>query len=143
MVVQRLSFSEALVGSRRVAFEQGLLIFLSRSVCLTIYSPLLYQLFKTLRSYTFPFWIVIFAEGTRFTSAKHAESVKFVKEHPEKKLPILDHLLLPRPKGLPITYFFTWSDRIACPDRIQPCSDGSSVECRRCVRRDLCVSQGP
>ena len=32
-----------------------------------------------------PFWVVIFAEGTRFTEEKHEKSVKYCKE---KGLPV-------------------------------------------------------
>lgn len=44
----------------------------------------------------FPVWILLNAEGTRFTPAKHEASVKFAQEH---GLPVLKHHLIPRTKG--------------------------------------------
>lgn len=43
-----------------------------------------------------PFWVGIYPEGTRITTAKRAQSHVFAKQ---KNLPILQHVLLPRTKG--------------------------------------------
>jgi len=43
-----------------------------------------------------PFWIGIYPEGTRITSKKHEESVKFAQQ---RGLPQLNFVLLPRTKG--------------------------------------------
>ncbi|KAH8379728.1 hypothetical protein KR009_006823 [Drosophila setifemur] len=43
-----------------------------------------------------PVWLLLNAEGTRFTPAKHELSVKFAKE---RGLPVLKHHLVPRTKG--------------------------------------------
>ena len=40
--------------------------------------------------------IIIFPEGTRFTTKKHQESIKYAQQH---KLPQFNHTLLPRTKG--------------------------------------------
>jgi len=47
-------------------------------------------------SYDDPMMLLMFSEGTRFTAAKHENSLKFAVEH---NLPQLKHHLLPRPKG--------------------------------------------
>uniref|UniRef100_A0A6M2DW30 Putative lysophosphatidic acid acyltransferase lpaat n=1 Tax=Xenopsylla cheopis TaxID=163159 RepID=A0A6M2DW30_XENCH len=46
--------------------------------------------------YPDPTWLLLNAEGTRFTPSKHAASQKFAVEH---NLPILKHHLTPRTKG--------------------------------------------
>lgn len=54
---------------------------------------------KQLREvYTFPdpVWLLLNAEGTRFTEQKHEASVKFAKE---KGMTVLKHHLIPRTKG--------------------------------------------
>lgn len=43
-----------------------------------------------------PIFLLLFAEGTRFTKAKHVASLKFAEEH---GLPLLKHHLTPRVKG--------------------------------------------
>ncbi|EDV39825.1 uncharacterized protein Dana_GF10215, isoform B [Drosophila ananassae] len=47
-------------------------------------------------SYPDPVWLLLNAEGTRFTPAKHELSVKFAQE---RGLPVLKHHLIPRTKG--------------------------------------------
>ncbi|CAG8823220.1 20753_t:CDS:2, partial [Dentiscutata erythropus] len=54
------------------------------------------KIFKTIKAYAAPIWIVNFVEGTRLTSRKLLESQKFARE---RGLPILRNLLLPRTKG--------------------------------------------
>ncbi|EDW41751.1 1-acyl-sn-glycerol-3-phosphate acyltransferase delta [Drosophila sechellia] len=51
---------------------------------------------KEVFSYPDPVWILLNAEGTRFTPAKHELSVKFAEE---RGLPVLKHHLIPRTKG--------------------------------------------
>jgi 1-acyl-sn-glycerol-3-phosphate acyltransferase len=52
--------------------------------------------FARINQHKVPYWIVLFAEGTRFTKEKLARSHK----HAEKnKLPLTKHVLLPRPTG--------------------------------------------
>lgn len=46
--------------------------------------------------YPSPVWLLLNAEGTRFTDAKHAASVKFAQE---RGMAILKHHLIPRTKG--------------------------------------------
>ncbi|KAI8041132.1 hypothetical protein M5D96_005384 [Drosophila gunungcola] len=59
------------------------------------YIPVLGWL-KEVYSYPDPVWLLLNAEGTRFTKAKHELSVKFAQE---RGLPILKHHLIPRTKG--------------------------------------------
>ncbi|CAG8786637.1 3201_t:CDS:2 [Cetraspora pellucida] len=54
------------------------------------------KIFKTIKAYAAPIWIVNFVEGTRLTSRKLLESQRFAKE---RGLPILRNLLVPRTKG--------------------------------------------
>lgn len=49
-----------------------------------------------LKEYSEPCWLLLYPEGTRFSAAKHAESMEFAKAN---DLPKLKYLLLPRPKG--------------------------------------------
>jgi len=49
-----------------------------------------------LTTYPDPVWLLLFAEGTRYTPAKHAASVEFARK---SGLPPLQHLLIPRTKG--------------------------------------------
>eukprot|EP01059_Diplonema_ambulator_P027689 TRINITY_DN4614_c0_g1_i1.p2 TRINITY_DN4614_c0_g1~~TRINITY_DN4614_c0_g1_i1.p2 ORF type:complete len:380 (+),score=63.70 TRINITY_DN4614_c0_g1_i1:58-1197(+) len=56
--------------------------------------------FETLRSYPFKFWICLFAEGTRKSPSKLAESQKWCRDN---KKPVLDHVLWPRTKGFTAT----------------------------------------
>ena len=58
------------------------------------------RVFKGLRSGRVPAWIVSFAEGTRFTTAKHARSLEYAKENGK---PLFRHVLLPRTKGVVAT----------------------------------------
>ncbi|KAK6641839.1 hypothetical protein RUM44_013557 [Polyplax serrata] len=51
---------------------------------------------KELTSYEDVFWLLLAAEGTRFTEEKHEASKAFAKEH---GLPELQHHLTPRTKG--------------------------------------------
>ncbi|KRF98545.1 uncharacterized protein Dwil_GK20796, isoform D [Drosophila willistoni] len=51
---------------------------------------------KVLYSYPDPVWILLNAEGTRFTESKHKLSVKFAEEH---GMTVLKHHLIPRSKG--------------------------------------------
>ncbi|KAH8297750.1 hypothetical protein KR054_008435 [Drosophila jambulina] len=51
---------------------------------------------KEVFSYPDPVWLLLNAEGTRFTPAKHELSVKFAQE---RGLPVLKHHLIPRTKG--------------------------------------------
>ncbi|KAF7996303.1 hypothetical protein HCN44_001935 [Aphidius gifuensis] len=51
---------------------------------------------KELADHPDPIWLLLFAEGTRFTPKKHEVSEKFAKE---KGLPALKHHLTPRTKG--------------------------------------------
>lgn len=46
--------------------------------------------------YPSPVWLLLNAEGTRFTESKHAASVKFAQE---RGMPVLKHHLIPRTKG--------------------------------------------
>ena len=52
--------------------------------------------YSVLRSYDFPFIFSLFAEGTRITPTKLAEAQQYEREH---NLPVLENVLLPRPKG--------------------------------------------
>lgn len=51
---------------------------------------------KELVNYPDPMWLLLMAEGTRFTKEKHEASTAFAKE---KGLPVLLHHLTPRPRG--------------------------------------------
>eukprot|EP00123_Amoebidium_parasiticum_P019965 comp39485_c0_seq1/m.47380 comp39485_c0_seq1/g.47380 ORF comp39485_c0_seq1/g.47380 comp39485_c0_seq1/m.47380 type:complete len:384 (-) comp39485_c0_seq1:126-1277(-) len=51
---------------------------------------------RQLQDYPLPYWAVLFPEGTRWTPKKHLASQQFSRE---KGLPVLEHLLTPRPKG--------------------------------------------
>jgi lysophosphatidic acid acyltransferase / lysophosphatidylinositol acyltransferase len=46
--------------------------------------------------YPDPVWLLLNAEGTRFTKSKHEASVKFAQE---RGMPVLNHHLIPRTKG--------------------------------------------
>lgn len=54
------------------------------------------QQLKALMSYPDPIWLLLNAEGTRFTEQKHEASVKFAQE---RGMPVLKHHLIPRTKG--------------------------------------------
>ncbi|CAB4488285.1 acyltransferase-domain-containing protein [Rhizophagus irregularis] len=54
------------------------------------------KIFKTIKRYAAPIWVVNFVEGTRLTQKKLQESQAFARE---RGLPILQNLLLPRTKG--------------------------------------------
>eukprot|EP01012_Entosiphon_sulcatum_P041859 TRINITY_DN55762_c0_g1_i1.p1 TRINITY_DN55762_c0_g1~~TRINITY_DN55762_c0_g1_i1.p1 ORF type:complete len:395 (-),score=63.52 TRINITY_DN55762_c0_g1_i1:55-1212(-) len=49
-----------------------------------------------LRDFPIPFWVVIFAEGTRLTKTKLADSQEYARKTNQ---PVLENLLLPRTKG--------------------------------------------
>lgn len=51
---------------------------------------------KVVFSYPDPTWLLLNAEGTRFTEKKHEASVKFAQE---RGMPVLKHHLIPRTKG--------------------------------------------
>lgn len=51
---------------------------------------------KEVFAYPDPVWLLLNAEGTRFTQKKHEASVKFAQE---RGLPLLKHHLIPRTKG--------------------------------------------
>nr|XP_014094735.1 1-acyl-sn-glycerol-3-phosphate acyltransferase gamma [Bactrocera oleae]XP_014094736.1 1-acyl-sn-glycerol-3-phosphate acyltransferase gamma [Bactrocera oleae]XP_036215080.1 1-acyl-sn-glycerol-3-phosphate acyltransferase gamma [Bactrocera oleae]XP_036215081.1 1-acyl-sn-glycerol-3-phosphate acyltransferase gamma [Bactrocera oleae]XP_036215082.1 1-acyl-sn-glycerol-3-phosphate acyltransferase gamma [Bactrocera oleae] len=51
---------------------------------------------KEIFAYPDPTWLLLNAEGTRFTPKKHEASVKFAEE---RGLPVLKHHLIPRTKG--------------------------------------------
>lgn len=51
---------------------------------------------KELCCYPDPIWLLLNAEGTRFTEKKHEASVKFALD---RKMPVLKHHLIPRTKG--------------------------------------------
>ncbi|XP_055912231.1 1-acyl-sn-glycerol-3-phosphate acyltransferase gamma-like [Eupeodes corollae] len=51
---------------------------------------------QAIMSYPHPVWLLLNAEGTRFTPQKHEASVKFAEE---RGLPVLKHHLIPRTKG--------------------------------------------
>ncbi|KAM8710887.1 hypothetical protein ACLKA7_017504 [Drosophila subpalustris] len=51
---------------------------------------------KIVFSYPDPTWLLLNAEGTRFTESKHAASVKFAQE---RGMTVLKHHLIPRTKG--------------------------------------------
>lgn len=52
--------------------------------------------FRRLGSFPMPFWVVIFAEGTRYTEEKHKKSVEWCEA---KGLPVFKNVLYPRTKG--------------------------------------------
>lgn len=58
------------------------------------------QQLTNLADYPDPVWLLMFAEGTRFTPSKHEASVAFAKK---SGLPPLQHLLVPRTKGFLLT----------------------------------------
>uniref|UniRef100_A0A1B6DHQ2 Phospholipid/glycerol acyltransferase domain-containing protein n=1 Tax=Clastoptera arizonana TaxID=38151 RepID=A0A1B6DHQ2_9HEMI len=55
---------------------------------------------KELGDYPDPIWLLIFAEGTRYTEEKYEASLTFAKD---KGLPLLKHHLTPRTKGFTIS----------------------------------------
>jgi 1-acyl-sn-glycerol-3-phosphate acyltransferase len=56
--------------------------------------------FRHLRESRLPYWLLTHPEGTRATPAKLAEATAFART---KNLPLLQHVLLPRVKGLVAT----------------------------------------
>lgn len=60
-------------------------------------AALINQTFRTIREEKIPFWMFNFPEGTRSTPKKIASSQNFAKQ---KSLPVLNHVLLPRTKGV-------------------------------------------
>ncbi|QQP41572.1 1-acyl-sn-glycerol-3-phosphate acyltransferase gamma [Caligus rogercresseyi] len=57
------------------------------------------QALKTLHDYPHPWWLLIYAEGTRFTDAKHKACEEFRLKSQDPDLPHLRHHLIPRLKG--------------------------------------------
>lgn len=55
---------------------------------------------STLKDFPFPFWLAIFAEGTRLTEAKVQASMEYARSN---GLPELKHHLLPRSRGFAMT----------------------------------------
>ncbi|MCO5597627.1 hypothetical protein L7F22_051708 [Adiantum nelumboides] len=55
------------------------------------------SMLSTFKGFQDPLWLVIFPEGTDYTEAKCEKSQKFAKDN---GLPKLDHVLLPRTKGV-------------------------------------------
>lgn len=55
---------------------------------------------ETLKDFPFPFWLAVFAEGTRFTEAKRQASNEYARAN---GLPELKHHLLPRSRGFALT----------------------------------------
>lgn len=51
---------------------------------------------RELVEYPDPMWLLLMAEGTRFTKEKHEASMTFAKE---RGLPLLKHHLVPRTRG--------------------------------------------
>ncbi|KAL5290992.1 AGPAT3 family protein [Megaselia abdita] len=70
------------------------LIFLSRSYEKD--KEIIQKQVKDIFTFPDPVCLCFYAEGTRFTDAKYAESVKFAKE---RGMPVLKHHLIPRTKG--------------------------------------------
>jgi len=64
---------------------------------------LLEKSLRTLADFPFPFWLAIFAEGTRLTEAKRQASIEYARSH---GLPELKHHLLPRSRGFALTVQF-------------------------------------
>jgi len=58
------------------------------------------QQIRNLTEHPDPVWLLMFAEGTRFTPSKHAASVEFAQK---SGLAPLQHLLVPRTKGFLLT----------------------------------------
>ena len=51
---------------------------------------------KSLKESNLPFWLVLYAEGTRYTKEKHAAGEDFATQ---RGLPLLKHHIQPRPTG--------------------------------------------
>ena len=51
---------------------------------------------KSLKESNLPFWLVLYAEGTRYTKEKHAAGEDFAVQ---RGLPLLKHHIQPRPTG--------------------------------------------
>ncbi|XP_040581578.1 1-acyl-sn-glycerol-3-phosphate acyltransferase delta [Lepeophtheirus salmonis] len=58
---------------------------------------------QRLNDYPFPFWLLIYAEGTRFTKEKHLASQDFRLKSMDSNLPDLKHHLIPRTRGFYLT----------------------------------------
>lgn len=56
----------------------------------------IYKMFANLRTYTLPIWVINYSEGTRSTPAKIKRSQEFARKSGQ---PVLENLMLPRPKG--------------------------------------------
>lgn len=69
----------------------------------------IFRTFSRIRSSGTPFWIANYPEGTRFTRAKLMKSQEFARSSGK---PILNHVLLPRPKGFQAT-LLALRDRIS------------------------------
>jgi len=63
-----------------------------------------------LKDFPVPFWLAIFAEGTRFTQAKLLDAQQYAHS---KGLPVPKNVLLPRTKVImanpPVIYLFSLS----------------------------------
>eukprot|EP00898_Chlorokybus_atmophyticus_P001066 jgi/Chlat1/1960/Chrsp157S02263 len=57
----------------------------------------LVKAYSSLKDFPVPFWMVLFAEGTRFTAPKLADAQKFAKERGLPHIP--RHTLVPKTKG--------------------------------------------
>lgn len=75
------------------------------------------RMFARLRTYQTPVWVVNFPEGTRLKPKKLANSQAFARE---RKLPVLEHVLLPRSRGFRAT-MEELSDRL---DGVYDCTIG-------------------
>eukprot|EP00053_Salpingoeca_punica_P008417 m.75623 g.75623 ORF g.75623 m.75623 type:complete len:380 (+) comp14594_c0_seq1:188-1327(+) len=69
-------------------------VFLSRSWAED--QKLMTKAFRRLGEFNMPYWMVIFAEGTRITPEKYALSVEHCKAN---NLPVFKHVMYPRVKG--------------------------------------------
>ncbi|XP_068697900.1 uncharacterized protein [Montipora foliosa] len=79
---------------------------------------------ETLKDFPFPFWLAIFAEGTRLTEAKRQASLDYARS---SGVPELKHHLLPRPRGFALTvqYFknkvpAVYDFEVAFPENDEP-----------------------
>lgn len=58
---------------------------------------------QTVKDFPFPFWLAIFAEGTRLTEAKVQASIEYARS---QGLPELKHHLIPRTRGFAVTVHY-------------------------------------
>nr|ACO14702.1 1-acyl-sn-glycerol-3-phosphate acyltransferase gamma [Caligus clemensi] len=59
---------------------------------------------KRLEDYPYPFWLLIYAEGTRFTPEKHLACQEFKSKANDPSIPDLKHHLIPRLRGFYHTF---------------------------------------